>query len=363
MITLKSPSFWDESMVVVLRFLQSFLTILAAMTATIGANAAELAEFSLEALLAVELDQMAISGIHHTHDQGEWMVGYKYMGMGMDGIRDGTRARTDGQVLAQGYMVTPTDMYMEMHMLSVMYGVTDRISLMAMVPYQRKTMGHIRMDGVRFNTKSRGIGDISLSALVSIFKNSNHRLIGIGGIRFPTGSIDETDFLPGMMMGPATSQRLPYPMQLGSGSFDVKLGSTYIGQVEGWSWGVHSSGIVRTHENKHDYRLGNEYEVSAWGAAKIFDWASTSLQLKWGEWFDITGADPRLNAGMVPTADPELRAGQRIDLLMGLNVFADRGRLKGLRVGLEAGLPVYQRLDGPQLETDWLSSLTIEWTF
>ncbi len=85
--------------------------------------------------------------------------------------------------------------------------------------------------------------------------------------------------------------------------------------------------------------------------------------MRWSQWFDIGGADPRLNAGMVPTADPELRAGQRLDLLLGLNVFADRGRLDGLRIAFEAGLPVYQHLDGPQLETDWLTSVSVEWTF
>ena len=66
---------------------------------------------------------------------------------------------------------------------------------------------------------------------------------------------------------------------------------------------------------------------------------------------------------MGPTADPDRRAGGRLDLLFGANLFAPEGELEGLRLALEAGLPVYQRLDGPQLETDALVSLNLEWTF
>ncbi len=51
----------------------------------------------------------------------------------------------------------------------------------------------------------------------------------------------------------------------------------------------------------------------------------------------------------------------RADLLFGANLLAPRelGLLAGHRLAVEGGLPVYQRLDGPQLETDWL--LTVGW--
>ncbi len=325
-------------------------------------TAHDLGDLSLEELLAVELDQMALAGLHHTHEKGEWMVGYRFAAMGMDGIRDGSRNRTDGQVLAEGFVVTPTDMTMEMHMFNVMFGVTDEITLMAMVPYVRKSMDHVRMDGLRFTTGSEGPGDLDISVLYSILRNANHRLIGIAGLTLPTGSIDEDDRLPATMTTPSSIQRLPYPMQLGSGSVDVKLGLTYLGQIEGWGWGAHASGLVRTDENKHDYRLGDRYDVTAWGARKVTHWSSASLRLGWTQRFDIVGADPALNPRIVPTADPDLQAGRRLDILLGLNLFQDAGRLEGLRVTAEAGLPVYQRLDGPQLETDWTTSLTIEWT-
>ena len=68
-----------------------------------------------------------------------------------------------------------------------------------------------------------------------------------------------------------------------------------------------------------------------------------------------------MNASLVPTADPKLRGGDRVDALVGLNWYFGEGSLAGHRLALEYGLPVYQDLDGPQLETD--SILLLGWQF
>ena len=66
---------------------------------------------------------------------------------------------------------------------------------------------------------------------------------------------------------------------------------------------------------------------------------------------------------IVPTADPDLRGGERIDLLFGLNLFQNEGKLKGNRVSVEVGFPIYQSLDGPQLEIDLLAKVGWNWAF
>jgi len=326
----------------------------------------EILDLNLEELLEIELDSMAVTGIHHTHERGEWMVGYSFMYMNMHGNRDGTRNLSPSEVVlpAGPYMVSPLSMDMEMHMFNVMYGVTDEFTAMVMLPYIRKSMKHLTMAGARFTTRSRGIGDVSLMGLYDLYESKTHRLIGTLGVSFPTGSVDESDFIPDPSMpGSDILARLPYPMQLGSGTFDLLPGMTYIGQMPGWQWGVHADGTVRLGENKHDYRLGNAYEVSGWGARKITPWASGSIRLAWDQWMNIHGADPVLNPMMVPTADPNLRAGRRLMVMLGVNVFAEQGRFKGLRGTIEGGIPVYQHLDGPQLETDWSLSFTLEWNY
>lgn len=77
---------------------------------------------------------------------GRWMVGYQIMFDKMDGNLVGTDRVTDAKVLER-FMATPTDMAMQMHMGMVMYAPTDKLTLMAMVPYIRKSMNHVMRDG------------------------------------------------------------------------------------------------------------------------------------------------------------------------------------------------------------------------
>lgn len=67
----------------------------------------------------------------------------------------------------------------------------------------------------------------------------------------------------------------------------------------------------------------------------------------------MEGADPKLNPAMVPTADPTLRAGTSVSAGLGVSFYVRTGSLKGFRLAVEGLLPLYQSLDGPQLETDY----------
>jgi hypothetical protein len=49
--------------------------------------------------------------------------------------------------------------------------------------------------------------------------------------------------------------------------------------------------------------------------------------------------------------------------MLGLHFYAPRGSFKGTRFTIEGGFPLYQSLNGPQLETDWLLSLGLSHTF
>jgi len=66
-----------------------------------------------------------------------------------------------------------------------------------------------------------------------------------------------------------------------------------------------------------------------------------------------------MNLGMVPTLDPRLRGGNRVDVSLGLNYYIPTGALAGHRIAVEMSLPVLQDPSGPQLETDGV--LTLGW--
>lgn len=201
-------------------------------------------ELSLEELMNVQVVHNSVSALtSHIHKKGQWMVGYHLMYMDMDGNRDGTSDVSNAQVLTQ-FPVTPINMTMEKHMFSLMYAATDDLTVMAMTNYQRKNMDHVTRMGGSFSTSSDGIGDTSVIANYVAYRTpgDKHILSVKGGISFPTGSIDQEDFLP------TGFARLPYPMQLGSGTYDVKLGGTYQYFQDQWSVGLNTMGTIRTGE-------------------------------------------------------------------------------------------------------------------
>lgn len=316
----------------------------------------DLTALSLEDLMSVRLNAMGLTGIHHTHARGEWMVGLSIMRMHMDGNRSGAHDVSDSDVL-RDFPVAPTEMDMDMAMLHLMHAPTDRLTLMAMVPYLRLRMDHVTRSGARFTTRADGLGDIEMGGLFRIWRRDGHRIDLLGMLRIPTGSIDVKDDTP---MGRV---RLPYPMRLGSGSVDLHPGITYQAQTETWSWGVHAGTILRTHRNHRGYRLGHRVQLTGWVARSLTDWLSASLRLDGQQWGDVEGDDDALNAALVPTADPGPRDGRRVDALLGVNLFALEGPLAGHRLAVEGGVPVHQWLDGPQLEVDYRLSLEWTWVF
>jgi len=308
----------------------------------------------------------------HVHHKGGLMFSYRFAKMQMEGNLEGTRKRTTDDVLFRsdnppgppgpGFPVAPFYMGMEMHMFGVMYGVLEDLTLTAMLPLLRLDMDHQTRDGAKFTTRSNGIGDFKLGGLYRFFERGGHSIHSNLTLSFPTGSINERDNLPIALDG----ARLPYPMQLGSGSLAVIPGLTYNGQTPNWSWGAQATGSIQTYENDNDYRVGNSYNLTAWGARKWTSWLSTAFRADWRQWFNYSGADPQLTqpvapasnpmiptTRIVPTADTDKRGGRRLDLGLSFNLYAPRAWPKGLRFAAEALVPVYQSLDGPQLRARW----------
>ena len=290
----------------------------------------------------------------HLHDAGEVMFSYRFSRMAMRDNYDGDDTLRDREVVGTPgnpgrFMVVPTSMEMDMHMIGVMFAPHDAVTTAVMVPFLRLRMDHLTRAGGRFTTESSGIGDVKAQALVRLFDTGSHEAHLNAGLSFPSGSIDEKDFLPAA----GSDQRLPYPMQLGSGTWDLLPGATYKGHAGDFSWGAQALGTLRTGRNRNGYRLGDRADVTAWGAYQWTSWLSTSARLAYGWWDDIHGSDDRLNPNMVPTADPDRRDGQRLDWLLGLNLTVPFGRAGNHRLAVEYGRPFYQRLDGPQLGADW----------
>ncbi|MDZ7780665.1 MAG: transporter [Gemmatimonadota bacterium] len=296
----------------------------------------------------------------HTHASGEWMLSYRFMHMSMEGNRDGTDPVSPQAIVDPAgeydFMVTPTAMPMRMHMFGVMYAPSDRLTMLLMGNYRSTEMDHETRSGGTFTTEASGIGDARVGGLVGLVTSGAHRAHLNLGISAPLGSVEHRDVTPA---SGGEEVQLPYPMQLGSGTWDFVPGVTYLGMTDRWSWGAQALGTLRTGENDRGWTLGNELEATGWLALRATRWLSVSVRSSYSVWGDIDGEDPALAPNMVPTARTDLRSGRRLEVPVGLNLYAPDGPLAGHRVAIEIHPPVYQDLDGPQLETDWM--LTVGW--
>lgn len=313
----------------------------------------------------------------HRHKKGEWMTSYRFMRMDMDGNRDGTNSLTPDIIAstvpnrffgAAGQpptlRVVPKDMTMDMHMFGGMYGVSDRVTVMAMTSYKRSEMDHLTYMGPmgtnlrgEFTTTSKGFGDSSVTAIIGLDDGAKpSRQINANiGLSLPTGSNEKTDQIL-TPMGTTPSPRLPYPMQLGTGTYDLLPALTYFDRNEALGWGVQARARLPLGENSEGYKFGTRGELTAWAAYEPAYWVSFSGRLKAVSQGSIKGMDPVIMAP-VQTADPDNHGGEMVEAAFGVNLAAQNGALKGHRLAFEVTLPLYRNLNGPQLETDYVISL------
>lgn len=315
-----------------------------------------LLDMSIEQLLHMELIQTTVPGAHW-HWEDDWMVGYQFMRVYNQGYNEGTTAVSNQQVL-QSFNTVHTSMTMDMHMLMMMYGPSDDVTLMMMVPYMDMNMNHLTRTGSTFSVNSQGIGDIRIAPILSLYDDYPHRIQFEAGLSIPTGSVNKQDYTP------AGLTQLEYKMQTGSGTLDLQPALTYLGQSEDLGWGAQARGIFRLGTNSAGYRQGNMLEFTAWVSPKINDNFSPSLRIDAFKWNNVVGSDPRLNPKANPESDPSLQGGEQVNLMLGVNFAAgldDEGR--GHRFSVEGGIPIYQNLNGPQLREAWRVGGAWNWTF
>jgi len=289
----------------------------------------------------------------HRHHAGEVMLSYRFMLMDMAGMRVGTESVADADVIdpdGYGYLVTPTDMTMGMHMFGAMWAPLDGITLMGMLPLVDRSMDHLTRMGQTFTTESGGIADVKLGGLIGLAEWGRQSLHMNAVVSIPTGSIEQKDVLP---TSSGVEVQLPYPMQNGSGTFDLEPGLTWLGQTDEWSWGAQGLAAIRLGENDRGWTLGNRYSATAWGSRVFSRSFSGSVRLLATRTENIDGTDPApsVNPDVVPTADPNLQAGTVVEAGLGVNFYVPKW--SAFRVAAEALLPLVRDLDGPQLETDW----------
>ena len=315
----------------------------------------------------------------HRHKAGEYMVSLRQMDMSMTGNIKSTDDIADSAVLTMANQhanppmnppfvrVVPQKMDMKMTMLGAMYAPTDKVTLLAMFMYIENQMllqAYNNMDltpCAPFTSKSKGTGDTTLGALIEGGATANGKWHYGLGLSLPTGSIEETGRPAATPMGcnAATMQmRLPYPMQLGSGSYDIKPSLTYNGDWRGWRIGAQANAVLRLKDNDADYRLGDRIEVQGWAMRRLTNWLSASARLDISRQGKMDGQDAAITLP-VTTAQTASSGGTYANMALGLNLIGQTGRLAAHRLALEWIIPLHQDANGVQMKRD--DTLMIGW--
>jgi hypothetical protein len=295
--------------------------------------------------------------ISHIHEKNQWMLSYRFMTMNMGSMINGNREIPTSEIFKE-YLMSSDNMRMDMHMLMAMYGLSNNLTLMTMLHYNYNKMSMRMLDGTHHHhggeaeqsnshMKTSGFGDIKVSALYGIINKGNHQLIISGGISIPLGSIQ----IKGSALSMYNGIHFPYMMQLGSGTWDVNNTLSYLHHTNDISWSSQLSSVIRPGKNSLGYRLGNELTFNNWLA---YQWArsfSSSIRVEGQALGKIKGEDKTLYKGYEPAANPINYGGRKAFAYLGTTVFLRGGLLNGQRLAVEAGLPFYQYLNGPQMKS------------
>jgi hypothetical protein len=285
---------------------------------------------------------------------GSWQMGYKFDFLSRGHNRSGTRSQSIGRIFERGFTRASYSQDVESHTVEVLYAPFDRFTLGVQLPYVRIETKHRQIDGSSFTTENSGVGDIEFSGRLRFTRKDEESFNLHLAVQAPTGTITQKDRTPD------GRERLPYDEQIGSGTWNLMPGMTYMGRYRGTSWGLQVGAKFYLADNGEGWSRGDLFHAGGWLAHRWLDLVTSAVSLRWREWSDVNGHDGEISETW-PSGNPNLYGGA--DLVIGSSLELAIPGLSGQRLAIDASWPVYQSLDGPQLQGRWRLGANWEWTF
>lgn len=294
----------------------------------------------------------------------------------LSGIKMGTRTVSNEYIVTnvpfflnprQAVRIVPQNISFRTQILGLSYGVTDDLAAVLTAGMAEKSLEALTFKGTsgilplgRSYPGTESLADVTLSGVYRLYHDDVHRVMVNLGFSFPTGSNTATfnNFL--LPTGVRQNIRGFYGMQIGAGTFDFMPGVVYAGFIGPWSWGVSYRGRFPLGPNPQGYLWGDLHDFSGWGGYSWIPGLTTTLRVNASMQGPIRGFDPEIRGPAVP-ANPAFYGGQRLELFGG-------GTISGKIIGYdnwtlagEAGLPVYQNLNGPQIMKNWQAGISLRY--
>ena len=281
------------------------------------------------------------------------MLSYRYARQSLDGNRMGHHRRTPEEVNLLGYSQVPIDQEIDVHRVSARWAPFERLTLVVSVPILVKQMTQLDFDngGLSYTTRSTAVGDVEVVALLPFIKKGDESLDLHFGLNIPTDGIDEKD---------QSGELLPFPMQADSSTWNILAGFTYSGHHEGFGWGLQAEGEVGFGSNARSYRGGDRIDLSGWLGQELTPWLSGTVRM---EFRHLSRLRNEGSSGPLdhPSSFASNSGSDRVWLGPGLSVALPV--LGVQRLSFEALWPVFQSVNGSQLDADWTLTTRWEWTF
>lgn len=327
---------------------------------TFANTPSEMADLSLQELFALSTDDM------DTRTYEPWKFNFLYKHSKLDGYLKGSNKISNDEVYFDGdeprtdenYPILPTVITQESYIANVSYFLAAEQSISISLPFIDQSTDHISLvPGYdEFNISSDGIGDITVNFTTLLTSWDSEKLSLSVGLSLPTGSIDEKGDTPRA----EGDQQLPYTMQLGSGTWDLPIGLSYINDQESYLWGANLFAKVRLGKNDRDYRLGNRFAASLWSKWNLNETFQPMMKVVYQDWGQIVGQDDEITvpnpqfpypAGIT---NPRNYGGQKVSVVVGGDIM-----LYSQAFTVEVGKPIYQKLNG--IQTKEALNFSLNW--
>ena len=234
-------------------------------------------------------------------------------------------------------------------LLEMNYGISDRFSIAAVVPYITQIRTINGFEGVQEVTRTQGLGDLVflLKYRVTPIENKlNHTWVVGAGPKFPTGKTDFTN---------NNGLILQADMQPGSGSLDGFLWSFY--QKSGLFLPSLSlvnvvtfrkSGKNTSYNETQTYEFGDEFQFNLGLNYNVFT-------VRWPVDFFVFGRYRSQTEDLIDGNTFPSTGGKWIYIIPGINVAFH----PDMALRMTTDIPVYWKLDGTQLTTSSKFTLSL----
>ncbi len=258
----------------------------------------------------------------------------------------------------------PQSAYQATQTVSLHYGVTKDISVFVATGMTEKNLNFLTFRGTSgiiplgpSETGTDSLSDTTAAAIWRVYEDPIHRIQVNIGMSFPTGS-NHTTFTLLQPNGTYATTRAFYAMQIGTGTFDAMPGLVYAGHLDKWSWGLSYRGRFPLAANPEGYRWGDLHELTGWAGYSWMPGLTTTFRATGSLEGHIRGFDYNI-AGKAQAQNPNFYGGERIELFGGATISGKFVGWENVTLAVEAGLPVYQNLNGPQLSKAWQAGMAL----